>query len=304
MFTRFGGVPDVRVRTQLARGARIRAILAQPQHAPLRLADEVALVLAVQSGMLDALPVPDVAAFRRGLARRARPRRAGGRAHDRTEPAPWTKRQAHDLQALICTCRPRHRRTPARRTKAMTERLAEITARHRGHSAARPVVNAMRGIAAARAQEGARAARRRRQLRRHRSPPRSARAVALRRRPRPDAGGRAHRPALVLFCAEQGFAGAFSDRVLDAAGDANRAELFLIGTRGAAVGDRAWSCPRWRSAMPAHSLGHPEARRPHRRRALRGASPRARSAGWTLSSAWPQRAAASRWRASACSRST
>ena len=50
MFTRFGGMPDARVRDQLTRGARIRAILDQPQHAPLRLADEVALVLAVQSG--------------------------------------------------------------------------------------------------------------------------------------------------------------------------------------------------------------------------------------------------------------
>ncbi len=67
MFTRFGGMPDTRVRNQLARGARIRAILNQPQHAPLRLADEVALVLAVQAGLLDALPIPDVARFRHGL---------------------------------------------------------------------------------------------------------------------------------------------------------------------------------------------------------------------------------------------
>ena len=52
MFTRFGGMPDTRVRDQLTRGARIRAILNQSQHAPLRLADEVALVLAVQSGLL------------------------------------------------------------------------------------------------------------------------------------------------------------------------------------------------------------------------------------------------------------
>ena len=61
MFTRFGGMPDTRVRDQLTRGARIRAILDQPQHAPLRLADEVALVLAVQSGLLDPLPLPVVA---------------------------------------------------------------------------------------------------------------------------------------------------------------------------------------------------------------------------------------------------
>jgi len=67
MFTRFGGMPDTRVRNQLTHGARIRAILDQPQHAPLRLADEVALVLAVQSGLLDPLPLPVVVEFRRGL---------------------------------------------------------------------------------------------------------------------------------------------------------------------------------------------------------------------------------------------
>lgn len=67
MFTRFGGMPDIRVRQQLARGARIRAILAQPQHAPLRLADEVALVLAVQSGLLDRVPVSTIVEVRDGL---------------------------------------------------------------------------------------------------------------------------------------------------------------------------------------------------------------------------------------------
>jgi F-type H+-transporting ATPase subunit alpha len=66
-FTRFGGMPDTRVRDQLTRGARIRAILNQPQHAPLRLADEVALLLAVQLGLLDPLPLPSLIAFRVGL---------------------------------------------------------------------------------------------------------------------------------------------------------------------------------------------------------------------------------------------
>jgi F-type H+-transporting ATPase subunit alpha len=66
-FTRFGGMPDTRVRNQLTRGARIRAVLNQPQYAPLRLADEVALVLSVQSGLLDPLPLPAVATFRQGL---------------------------------------------------------------------------------------------------------------------------------------------------------------------------------------------------------------------------------------------
>jgi F-type H+-transporting ATPase subunit alpha len=67
MFTRFGGMPDTRVRDRLTRGARIRAILDQPQHAPLRLVDEVALILALQSGLLDPLPLAAVAAFRLGL---------------------------------------------------------------------------------------------------------------------------------------------------------------------------------------------------------------------------------------------
>ncbi len=66
-FTRFGGMSDGRVKQQLTRGARIRAILGQPQHAPWRLADEVALVLAVQTGLIDSLPLATVPAFMKGL---------------------------------------------------------------------------------------------------------------------------------------------------------------------------------------------------------------------------------------------
>jgi F-type H+-transporting ATPase subunit alpha len=66
-FTRFGGMSEGRVKQQLTRGARIRAILAQPQHAPLRLADEVALVLAVQNGLIDALPLTTIRTFLNGL---------------------------------------------------------------------------------------------------------------------------------------------------------------------------------------------------------------------------------------------
>lgn len=67
MFTRFGGMPDTRIRNQLTRGARIRAILAQPQHAPLRLAEQVALLRALQSGLLDQLALPNVVTFRERL---------------------------------------------------------------------------------------------------------------------------------------------------------------------------------------------------------------------------------------------
>jgi F-type H+-transporting ATPase subunit alpha len=67
IFTRFGGVTDVHVKDKIARGRRIRAVLSQPQYAPSRLADEVALILALQDGLLDRLPIEAVAKFRSGL---------------------------------------------------------------------------------------------------------------------------------------------------------------------------------------------------------------------------------------------
>jgi F-type H+-transporting ATPase subunit alpha len=68
MFTRFGGVADEQVRAKVNRGRRIRAILTQPQYSPLRLGNEVALVMAVQSGVLDRVPLERVGEFRAALA--------------------------------------------------------------------------------------------------------------------------------------------------------------------------------------------------------------------------------------------
>ncbi|MEJ2375882.1 MAG: F0F1 ATP synthase subunit alpha [Pseudolabrys sp.] len=67
MFTRFGGVTDEQVKGKIARGQRIRAVLTQPQYAALRLADEVALVFALQSGLLDPLPLETIEKFRAQL---------------------------------------------------------------------------------------------------------------------------------------------------------------------------------------------------------------------------------------------
>lgn len=67
VFTRFGGMPDGRVREQLTRGARIREALRQSQHMPYRLVDEVALMRAVQAGVLDDLASVAVGKFREGL---------------------------------------------------------------------------------------------------------------------------------------------------------------------------------------------------------------------------------------------
>jgi F-type H+-transporting ATPase subunit gamma len=140
----------------------------------------------------------------------------------------------------------------------VTERLADIGARIAGVRQLGAVVNAMRGIAAARVQQA------RGQLVAvdHYAATIAAaigRAVALVPATRPETARRSSRPALVLFCAEQGFAGAFSERVLDAAGaDLATAELFLIGTRGSAVAAERGVVADWKSAMPSYSAGVPK----------------------------------------------
>lgn len=67
MFSRFGGVTDTRVKAQLDRGLRLRAMLVQPQYAPLRLVDQVALALAYRDGLLDTLDPAQIAPFRAAL---------------------------------------------------------------------------------------------------------------------------------------------------------------------------------------------------------------------------------------------
>ncbi|MGB7974670.1 MAG: F0F1 ATP synthase subunit gamma [Roseiarcus sp.] len=140
----------------------------------------------------------------------------------------------------------------------MTERLADITARIEGIRQLGAVVNAMRGIAAARAQQA------RNQL--------TAvdgyaliiaaaigSAVSVLPSDRQGGADRSMRRGLVLFCAEQGFAGPFSERILDAAGaDLASSDLFLVGTRGAAAAAERNVVPRWQSAMPSHSPGIPK----------------------------------------------
>ena len=67
MFTRFGGVTDTQVKDKITRGGRIRAVLSQPQYAPTRLIDEVALVTALQKGILDKVPLELIGKFRADL---------------------------------------------------------------------------------------------------------------------------------------------------------------------------------------------------------------------------------------------
>lgn len=90
MFTRFGGITDQQVKGKIARGERIRALLTQPQFDPLRLCDEVALLIALQSGILDAQPLEIVETFRAELPDWL----------DRTaEPVVTTLQSGHELDA-------------------------------------------------------------------------------------------------------------------------------------------------------------------------------------------------------------
>jgi len=140
----------------------------------------------------------------------------------------------------------------------MAERLADIVTQIQNVHQLEAVVTAMRGIAASRAQKA-----------------RSllagveaysevvSRAIGQALSLLPDEApiartrGRAKR-ALILFCAEQGFAGAFSERVLNAAAsDLRGATVFVVGQRGATVAREHGITPAWSEPMAAHAEAVP-----------------------------------------------
>jgi F-type H+-transporting ATPase subunit gamma len=137
----------------------------------------------------------------------------------------------------------------------MTLRLAEIGARIEGVEQLGAVVNAMRGIAAARAQQA------HRQLEAVDSYAATIAAAIGRALALVPSASRARsppktRPAIVVFAAEQGFAGAFSEHVFASLGDDLASPLlFLVGTRGATVLAERGIAAAWRGAMPSHSAG-------------------------------------------------
>lgn len=139
----------------------------------------------------------------------------------------------------------------------MTERLADVTARIEGIKQLDAVVNAMTGMAAVRARVA------REQIGAVDSYAASiaaavGRVLALAPNQAPE--GRAPTGlALLVFTAEQGFAGAFSERVLDTImDDTASAELLLVGTRGKTIAAARGLTPAWSAAMPSHSPGIPK----------------------------------------------
>lgn len=140
----------------------------------------------------------------------------------------------------------------------MTERLADISARIESVGQLGAVVNAMKGIAAARAHTA------RAQIDAvdsYAATIAAAMSSALGPDARPPAQTRtvASRTGLLVFCAEQGFAGAFSERVLESIGaEPDPQTLFLIGTRGLSVVAARGIVPGWSAAMPSHTPGIPK----------------------------------------------
>jgi F-type H+-transporting ATPase subunit gamma len=137
----------------------------------------------------------------------------------------------------------------------MSDRLADVEARIGTVAKLAAVIAAMRGIAASRAMEA----------REHTDSIRSfadtigaaiGQSLTLLPAPppAPDGQGNAGRRAVVLLAAEQGFAGAYTELVFDAAGDllGTPHDLILAGSRGLLVAQERQQTVDWSAAMIAH----------------------------------------------------
>ncbi len=66
-FAQFASDLDKATQNQLARGARLREILKQPQYSPLSVAEQVASIYSGINGYLDDIPTDKVVSFLKGL---------------------------------------------------------------------------------------------------------------------------------------------------------------------------------------------------------------------------------------------
>jgi F-type H+-transporting ATPase subunit gamma len=130
----------------------------------------------------------------------------------------------------------------------MAEDLAAVRAHIRGVQQLDAVIGAMRGIAAAHAQQS-------RALLPgfHAYAEVVAQAIAQAMRLRDDDARRVRGDAgtalRVVFCAEQGFVGGFAEHVLEAAVARGPGDVFLVGSRGLLLAAPHGIVPVWQSAM-------------------------------------------------------
>ncbi len=132
----------------------------------------------------------------------------------------------------------------------MAERLAEVSTQIQNVRQLEAVVTAMRGIAASRAQRGRALLA---GIDAYSTVASRAIGQALTLLPADyRLGHRSRRAGLILFCAEQGFAGAFSERVLDHAAALPNQTSFVIGTRGQMAARERGLNPAWTAPMATH----------------------------------------------------
>ncbi|MCX6361080.1 MAG: hypothetical protein NT029_14815 [Armatimonadetes bacterium] len=62
-FSQFASDLDKATQAQLQRGARMTALLVQPQYAPMTAAEQVISIFAGFNGYLDEVPVPDISRY-------------------------------------------------------------------------------------------------------------------------------------------------------------------------------------------------------------------------------------------------
>ncbi|MEE8587198.1 MAG: F0F1 ATP synthase subunit alpha [Acidobacteriota bacterium] len=66
-FAQFGSDLDKATQRQLARGERLSEILKQPQYKPLRVSQQIVIILCATQGLLDDIDVADIVSFEAGL---------------------------------------------------------------------------------------------------------------------------------------------------------------------------------------------------------------------------------------------
>jgi F-type H+-transporting ATPase subunit gamma len=140
----------------------------------------------------------------------------------------------------------------------MADRLSDVVAQLQNVRQLNAVVTAMRGIAAARAQKGRSVLA---GIEAYSEVISRAIGAALNLMPVEATAPPAHEHpgrGLILFCAEQGFAGAFSERVFEAAGaDVGTAINLIVGTRGYSIASERGIKAHWSAAMTTRIEGIP-----------------------------------------------
>ena len=119
VFTRFGTMVDERTRKVIEHGRRIRSVLSQEQFAPLSLGEQVAILCALNDGVLDEVPLDRVEAFRSALA-------------------PWLAENFPEIAALNDDAPPLSDDLRARLKTSLTALARSVTAREQTQLAGQP----------------------------------------------------------------------------------------------------------------------------------------------------------------------